>query len=263
MEDTMDRKIGAQFYTLRDHTQTIEDFDATCKRISEMGYKTVQISGTPLGAKEMREVLDKYGLVALTSHRSPVDFIERIDEVIEYNKTLGCTLCGMGEMPLEARYTEEDLDKFINDMKGICEKLKANGLKFGYHNHAFEFKKRNGRFVIDRLIEETDPEIFNFIVDVYWLQYGGVNPQEFIEKLGKRAIAIHFKDYSVDYVDKKTVVSMKEVGYGNLDWDKIIEACDKAGSLWAFVEHDYGWTTDDPFDSLEMSYKFLETKGFN
>ena len=258
----MDKRIGAQFYTLRDHTKTIEDFDMTCKRVCEMGYKTVQISGTPLGAKEMREVLDKYGLVALTSHRSADDFVNKIDEVIEYNKILGCDLCGMGMMPSDAFRSKEGLDKFISDMKVACEKLKEAGMYFGYHNHAFEFRKFDGKTVYDILIEETDPEIFNFIVDTYWLQFGGVNPAEFIEKLGKRAMAVHFKDYGIDIREKTTVV-MKEVGYGNLNWDSIIEACDKAGCRWAFVEHDVDWTYDDPFKSLKMSYDFLVKKGFN
>lgn len=258
----MDKRIGAQLFTLRDHTKTIGDFDLTCKKISEMGYKTVQISGTPLGAKEMREVLDKYGLVALTSHRSADDFINKIDEVMEYNKTLGCDLCGMGMMPDEAFRSKEGLDKFIANMKIACEKLKEAGMYFGYHNHGFEFRKFDGKTVYDRLIEETDPEIFNFIVDTYWLQYGGVNPAEIIEKLGKRAMAVHFKDYGIE-VQERTTPVIVEVGYGNLNWDSIIEACDKAGCRWAFVEHDNHWTDDDPFLSMKMSYDFLTTKGFN
>jgi len=78
----MDKRIGAQFYTLRDHTKTIEDFDATCKRISEMGYKIVQISGTPLAAKEIREVLDKYGLQAFTTHRSAVILLTKLTKLL-------------------------------------------------------------------------------------------------------------------------------------------------------------------------------------
>ena len=58
----MDKRIGAQFYTLREFIQTTENFEETCRKVSEMGYKIVQISGVSLEAKEMREVLDKYGL---------------------------------------------------------------------------------------------------------------------------------------------------------------------------------------------------------
>ncbi|MBQ7986316.1 MAG: sugar phosphate isomerase/epimerase [Clostridia bacterium] len=258
----MDKRIGAQLFTLRNHIKTIEDFDTTCKRVSEMGYKTVQISGTPLGAKEMREVLDKYGLICLTTHRNAEDFINKIDEVIEYNKTLGCDLCGMGIMPIEAAKDKAELDKFIADMNKVCEKLKEAGMYFGYHNHGFEFVKLDGKTIYDYLIDETDPEVFNFIVDTYWVQYGGLNPAKLIEKLGKRAMAIHFKDFGVE-IGERTVPCIKEVGQGNLCWDSIIEACEKAGSRFALVEQDSNWQDDDPFLSMKMSYDFLCEKGFN
>lgn len=44
----MDKRIGAQYYTIRDHIQTIEDFDESCRKVKEIGYQIVQISGTPL-----------------------------------------------------------------------------------------------------------------------------------------------------------------------------------------------------------------------
>ena len=44
----MDKRIGAQYFTLREFIQTVEDFEETCRKVSEMGYKIVQISGTPL-----------------------------------------------------------------------------------------------------------------------------------------------------------------------------------------------------------------------
>lgn len=258
----MDKRIGAQLFTLRDHLKTIKDFDETCKRVAEMGYKTVQISGTPLGAKEMREVLDKYGLICLTTHRSADDFINKIDEVIEYNKTLGCELCGMGIMPIEAAKSKEELDKFIADMNKVCERLKTEGMYFGYHNHGFEFTKLDGKLIYDYLIDETAPEVFNFIVDTYWVQYGGLDPAKLIEKLGKRAMAIHFKDFGVE-IQERTVPVIKEVGQGNLCWDGIIEACEKAGSLFALVEQDSNWINNDPFLAMKMSYEFLCEKGFN
>ena len=55
----LDRRIGAQYYTLREQIKTIEEFDETCRQVKEIGYQIVQISGCPLGAAEMKEVLDK------------------------------------------------------------------------------------------------------------------------------------------------------------------------------------------------------------
>ncbi len=85
-----------------------------------MGYKIVQISGTPLKASDMKPILDKYGLEVVLTHGQWKDFRENLEDVIEYNKTLGSELCGLGMMP-------------------------------------FEFSKLDGKYVMDRLVEETAP----------------------------------------------------------------------------------------------------------
>jgi sugar phosphate isomerase/epimerase len=257
----MDKRIGAQYYTIREHTKTVEDFDASCKKIAEIGYKLVQISGTPLAAADMRPILDKYGLQCVTTHKGFNDFLTDIDGVIEYNKTLGCDLCGVGMMPESYFADGESVTKFIEECKGICAKLKEAGMYFGYHNHSFEFIKYDGKTIYDRLIEETDPEVFNFIVDTYWVQVGGKNPAEHIERLGKRAMAIHFKDLCIEK-GSWTTPKMSHVGVGSLDWDGIIAACEKAGCRWALVEQDGNHIDGDPFKALALSYNYLTTKGF-
>jgi len=256
----MDKRIGAQFYTLRDFTQTIEEFDKTCKKISDIGYKIVQVSGTPLDAKEMRDVLDKYGLTAVTTHKGYDDFVKNIDKVIEYNKILGSDLCGLGAMSPDCWGSKEGMDGFISTINKVCEILKKENMYFGYHNHAFEFIKHDGKLSYDRLIEETDPETFNFIADTYWFQMGGKNPADVIKKLGKRAMAVHLKDF---YVKKESWMepNVCEVGSGNLDWTAILDACEEAGTRWALVEQDI--CLRDPFDCMKISYDFLAERGYN
>lgn len=257
----MDKRIGAQLYTVRDYTQTIDDFDATCKRLSDTGYKIVQVSGTPLEASAMREVLDKYNMSVVTTHRSFDDFMSNIDEIIDYNKTLGVDLCGVGSMPADARQSTETLSDFINKTNRICEELRKENMYFGYHNHAFEFVKYDGKTVFERLVTETDPEVFNFIVDTYWLQVGGKNPADEIMKLGRRAMAVHFKDFMVQK-DNWTVPQMCEIGQGNLDWEGIVKACEEAGCRWALVEQDTNHIDNDPFKALAVSYEYLKLRGF-
>ena len=58
----MDKKIGAQLFTIRDYCQTIEDFDESMEKLSKIGYKVVQLSAIGnMHAKEIKEVCDKYG----------------------------------------------------------------------------------------------------------------------------------------------------------------------------------------------------------
>ena len=74
--------------------------------------------------------------------------------------------------------------------------------------------------------------------------------------MGKRAVCVHFKDLEI--VENNAV--MAEVMEGNLDWDAIIAACEDAGTQWALVEQDI--CRRDPFESMEISYNNLKTKGF-
>ncbi len=186
----MDKRIGAQYYTLRDYTKTISDFEDTCARISKIGYKIVQISGTPLGAAQMREVLDRYGLQVVTTHRSFDDFQNNLSEIMDYNRTLGCELCGVGSMPGWARESGENLRRFIEEAGKAAAELRKEGFYFGYHNHAFEFAKVDGRYIMDRLIQETDEDAFRFIADTYWLQAGGMDPASFLRKLWRFILRI-------------------------------------------------------------------------
>lgn len=255
----MDRRIGAQLYTVRDFTKTIEEFDETCRRIRDIGYQLVQISGTNLPADEMKPILDKYHLEVVTTHRSFEGFLENLDEIIDYNQTLGCRLCGIGSMPWGIRANPTAVKQFVKDADRVSRELKQAGMLFGYHHHSFEFAKLEGVRTIDRLLEDTDPEAFRFIVDTYWLQVGGVNPADFIAGLGKRAMAAHLKDLSIN-PEQDFAQEMAEVGQGNLDWNGILNSCQKAGVSWALVEQDV--CKEDPFQSLRISYEFLKRKGY-
>ena len=255
----MESRIGAQLYTVRDFMKTIEEFEQTCCRIHDIGYQIVQISGTNLKADEMKTILDKSHLEVVTTHRSFEGFLDNLDEIIAYNQTLGCKLCGIGSMPWEIRANPQAVNQFMKDADRVSKELKQAGMLFGYHHHSFEFAKLDGVRVMDRLIHETDPEAFFFIVDTYWLQVGGVSPADFISGLGKRAMAIHFKDLRIN-PEKDFAQEMAEGGEGNLDWDAIVSACQKAGTKWALVEQDT--CPGDPFQSLKNSYEYLKNKGF-
>lgn len=151
----MDKRIGAQLFTVRDYMQTIEDFDTTCKKISDIGYKIVQVSGSPLDATQMRKILDKYGLKTMVTHKSYEDFKNNLDGVIEYNKILGSEICGLGMLPLECYKDDAEFKSFLNYSYVICDEMKKNNLKFGYHNHSWEFAKYKGKTIMDILTDET------------------------------------------------------------------------------------------------------------
>ncbi|MDP4133718.1 MAG: sugar phosphate isomerase/epimerase [Bacillota bacterium] len=255
----MDKRIGAQLYTLRDFCKTEEDLDTSFKKLKEIGYKIIQVSGVgPIPAKNIKAIADSYSLETVCTHRPFNEFQDNLDFIIDYHHTLGCSLAGLGSMPQEARVDADAFKQFVKQSNEIAKELKKNGLDFGYHNHSFEFAKKDGKYLYEYLVENTDPDCYNFICDTYWYAFAGQNPDEWITKLGSRAMAIHFKDLAID--PKENKIYMAEVMEGNLKWDEIIDACEKAGSKWALVEQDI--CPGDPFQSMKISYDNLVTKGF-
>lgn len=260
----LDNRIGAQFFTIRNFCKTLEGFDESCRKVSEMGYKVVQLSGIGnFTGEEVKSVLDKYNLVCACTHRAPQNYLEHLEEEIEFHKTIGCKICGLGSMVegIQSDSPEKDgieiVERFAKNFGPVCEKLAEHGLVFAYHNHGFEFVKINGRYLFEELFDRMQYDNFKLILDVYWLSSVGVDPAKFIKKYKDKIACLHYKDLKVV---KHKVQTYAEVGQGNLDWDEIIEASKNSSTEFALVEQDE--CDKDPFESLKISYDFLVTKGF-
>ena len=255
----MDKRIGAQLYTLRDFCKTAEDLDVTLKKVSDIGYKILQVSGIgPIPAKEIREIADKHGLEIKVTHRPLTEFTENIDALIEFHKTIGADFAGIGIMPTKYQTSKEGLMEFIKITTDAANELSKNGLGLSYHNHAIEFAKFDGEYIFDILLNNT-PENYKFMVDVHWVAMGGVDPAKWILRCKDRLSGVHFKDFKINPGVNTPVYA--EVMEGNLNWDEIFDASEKANAPYAFVEQDdcYGV---DPFLCMETSYKNLTKKGF-
>lgn len=259
----MDKRIGAQLYTIREFCKSREDFENSMKKIREIGYKQVQVSGVgPFGEEEIigcgdfiRKVCDDNGLVISCTHRPLQSLQENFDAEIEFHNKLGCKIIGLGGLPKEAREDKDVLIETIKSLNELSDKLNEKGFTFTYHNHAFEFRKIDDKTLMDYILEHGR---FSLLIDVYWLAHAGLNPVKFIKAHADRIACVHFKDKAVTTGNE---TAYAEVGCGNLDWDEIIAACEEADIKFAQVEQDI--CSDDPFECLKRSYNFLAAKGFN
>ena len=247
-------KIGAQLYTVRSSTQTLEDFAETLKKVADIGYKTVQVSGTcPFPAEWLKAELDKNGLECAVTHTPPARLLSETEAVCSEHKIFGCNYVGFGwnAFKLDEGDTPE---RFIESYLPVAQKIRDSGLRFMYHNHDQEFQKVGGRLIIDILADAFADADAGFIVDTFWVQAGGADPAAWIRKLKGRAPCIHLKDYA--YGRKFAVV-----GEGNMNFDAIFKAAEDSGVKYMLVEQDdcYG---EDPFECLKRSYQYLKSKGF-
>ena len=247
-------KIGAQLYTVRGSTQTLEDFSETLKKVADIGYKTVQVSGTcAFPAEWLRGELRKNGLECAVTHTPPQRLLGETEKVAEEHKIFGCKYAGIGwnAFTLENGDTPE---AFIEKYLPVAETLKNNDVKFMYHNHDQEFKKVGGRLIIEILAESFSPELMGFIPDTFWIQAAGGDPAEWLRRLSGRIPCIHLKDFSYD---RKYSV----IGEGNMNFGAIFNAAADSGVEYMLVEQDdcYG---EDPFECLRRSYQYLKSNGF-
>ena len=249
-------RTAAQLYTVRKQMQTTQEIEEGFNKLKKMGYNAVQVSGIgPIEPERLKDLADEVGLEICATHNSYTDFTEDIDPLIAKHQLWECKYVGLGGMPGEYRDNADGYKKFAREASVFGKTLKDAGLQFIYHNHNFEFIRFGNLTGMDIMLQESDPDTFHFEIDTYWVQAGGGDPAEWIEKVAGRMAVVHFKDMAVDGREQ----IFAEIGEGNLNWDRILKACYDTGVEWCPVEQDV--CQRDPFESLEISLKNLKEMG--
>jgi sugar phosphate isomerase/epimerase len=250
-------QIGAQLYTVCQHTQTLDGFDSSLKKVADMGYKTVQVSGTcAYDPVWLRDALQKHGLTCVITHVDPENILEKTEQVVREHEIFGCRHIGIGGMPGNMRNTLEGYEEFKRVFLPAAVKMRDLGAKLMYHNHWFEFDKLNGKDVIERIMEDFPADSIDFTLDLGWAAYSGTDVVKLIETLNGRLSRIHLKDYADLPADGSidTPAYLRPIYEGKLDYDAYIAALEKAGCEYALVEQDWCYT-EDPFECLKRSYE--------
>ncbi|MEK4064872.1 MULTISPECIES: sugar phosphate isomerase/epimerase family protein [unclassified Paenibacillus] len=248
--------IAAQMYTLRDFTKTAEDLRAAFQKLKVMGYQAVQISGIgPIDPQLVKQYADEAGLTICATHVPWNRLVNDLDALAAEHKLWNCKYIGLGGLPGEYQSSQEGYRTFAKLASGIARTLKEeHGLQFVYHNHDFEFERIDGVTGMEVLLQESDPEVFGFELDMYWVQAGGANPVDWVHKVKGRMQVMHLKDMAI--ISRGQVFA--EIGEGNMNYEAIIEAGRETGVEWFVVEQDV--CRRDPFESLEISLKYLISK---
>lgn len=252
-------KIGAQLFTLRNYIQNEKDLSFTLKKVAEMGYQTVQISGIgPIKPEIVREACDEQGLQIVLTHSNPERILHDTDALIREHDIMGCDYIGLGIMPEKYR-TAEWLEHFAMDFREPAKKIAAAGKLLMYHNHNIEFEMRGEKRIMETLMESFSPDEMGFTLDTYWVQAAGADIYQWIDLLKDRLPCVHLKDMAV----KNWSQQMAAVGSGNMNFPEIMKALENAGSVrYALVEQDdcHG---ENPFDCLQQSYTYLKKLGYD
>lgn len=247
-------QIAAQLYTVRRHMQTPKEIAAGLKRLRLIGYEAVELSGVgAIHNDELAAMLKGEGLACCATHESGEDLFHRAHVVIERLRKLNC---GVAAYPWPGTnppfHTLGEIKAFAKQLNDTGRILREAGITFCYHNHHMEFRRVDGRTVLEILYAETDPAFVRAELDTYWVQFGGGDAADWCRRLAGRLELLHMKDYAIN---TKNEVVFAEVGSGNLNWPGIVAAAESAGCRWFVPEQDE--CPVDPFDSLKQSFEYI------
>ncbi|NLE43572.1 MAG: sugar phosphate isomerase/epimerase [Chloroflexi bacterium] len=249
--------VGAQLYTVRDFTKTPEGVAEALKKVAEIGYTAVQVSGFgQVSPADVALMAADNGLKIVSTHTGWDRFLNDLDAVVEEHKLWKCPHPAIGGLPGDY-FSLEGLQRFLDELEPISRVLAGEGMDFSYHNHNHELARYGEQTWLELLYERADPAILKAEIDVYWIQAGGGDPAAWVTKCAGREPLLHLKDMAITPQREQRFA---EIGEGNLNWPAILDAAKLGGVEWYLVEQDLSYDRD-PFDSLEISYRNLRTMG--
>ena len=181
-------KYGLQMFSVRNSAKA--DYEGTLRTLAEMGYSFIETAGLwGHTAKEIREMADRHRFKIRSAHIAFQELFDDFDNTVKCYKELGCSdiVLAWGGF-----YTAPEVEYFIENINRYLPKLKQEGIRLHFHNHAAEFfPNQDGVIAMPEYISRTDVMLE---VDTYWLCVAGIDPLEFIEKYKDRISMVHFKD---------------------------------------------------------------------
>ena len=245
-------RIGVQLYTVRAELE--RDFDGTLLRLAELGYREVEFAGyfgrTPA---QVRAAVARAGLTAPGSHVAFETLLGEFERTAGDAAAAGHGWVVVPWLPETARRTAADWRRVAGLFNRAGERARATGVRFAYHNQAYDWNSVEDITPFDVVATETQPDLVDLELDVYWALKGGRDPVRLIESYPGRFPLMHFKDA---LGPEQTMV---DVGAGSIDWSAILEHGPQAGLQHVFVEHD---TPADAFASVRAGFEYLQGVAF-
>jgi sugar phosphate isomerase/epimerase len=237
------------------------------KKLREIGYQSVQAGiQNDLDDRDHKKMLDDLDMELSCLGGGLGAIREDPGRIIKAAHIFDCDEVMIGTMPTENRADYDGYMRAVDLINETARTLVKEGVYLSYHNHAQEFRRfSNGKRGIDLLFENFDPSAVRFLLDTHWLQAGGADILEWMEKCRGRIRNLHVKDYRIAPANYETGIGdtnkqFSQIGDGNLPWNLIIDKGREIGIRSYIVEQDRSYD-EDPFDCAAQSFKTLKGLG--
>ena len=249
--------LGLQLYSLRD---TIgKDPKGVLEKVAGFGYKKVETysykDGQIFGMDftEFNKFVNGLGMKVTSGHYG-LDMIkgDTWKKAVEDAKKNDQAFMIVPYIGAEQRKTIDDYKQICADLNAAGAVCNANGVRFGYHNHAFEFETLEGQIPYDLMLKELDHKACGMELDLFWVVNAGHDPIKYFEKYPGRFEQWHVKD-----MDKADRNRNANVGSGAIDFKPIFAKAKLSGLKHWYVEQET--YPGAPIDSIEACAKYLKT----
>ena len=239
-KNAMAQEYGLQLYSLRE--QFKKDVPGTLQKISQWNIREIEGGGTyGLPLEEYKKMLSDNKLV-MVSVGADFETLKTnpqaaVDEAKKFNaKYVVCFWIPHDGNNFDISNMKEAVQVFNTAGK----KLKENGISLCYHPHGFEFRPYEGGTLFDYLVKNTNPEYFNFEIDVFWVKHPGQDPVALLKKYPNRFLLMHLKDRKPGTEGNQNgnadVESNVVLGTGDVGIADIIKQARKIGVKHYFIE---------------------------
>lgn len=263
------KEIAFQMYSVRDLIgdpgKYAKNHEDVLKKLAAMGYTAIEAAcygdGKLYGVtpEQFKTDIEAAGMKVLSSHVGHNLNDEELasgnidgalnwwKQCIDAHKTAGMKYLVNPGVNFPRNLKEAKV--ICNYLNKIGEMANAAGLKFGYHNHSYEFNKVESQVWYDYMLQNTDASKVFFEMDVYWAVRGQVSPVEYFNKYPGRFRLLHIKDHT-------------EIGQsGMVGFDAIFNNAKTAGLENLVVELEHG-TTPDILEGMKISADYLLNASF-
>ena len=244
------KPIAVQMYTLRD----AGSLDQQLKIVHDAGVRAVETVGTQnVSAAELKQLLDRYSIKAISSHSQLADLRKDLDGVIAFNRAIGNTTLVVPYLNEKDRPTDAaGWTALGKELGQLAARVQAQGMRLAYHNHDFELVDFNGKTGLELLFAAAGPDLQTEL-DLAWVARAGYDPAAMLKKFDSRMFAVHAKD-NAPAGQNKDEGGFAAVGQGVLDWSVILPAAADAKVQWYIVEHDQ---PRDPARIIQTGAEYL------
>ncbi len=267
---------GIQLYSVRDD-MTKNPLD-TLKKISDMGYRYVEHANYVdrrfygYNAKEFKKLLDDLGLQMKSGHtvmnskawdESKNEFTDAWKYTVEDAAVVGQQYVISPWLDESYRKDIEGLKRFLAVFNKSGELCKKSGMKFGYHNHDFEFNtKVDGQLLYYIILKETDPDLVIQQMDMGNMYSAGGHPLELLKQYPGRFKSFHVKDEVKTDKGSEREYESAILGTGVMQVKEVIDLAKKIGGTSHFIIEQESYQGKTPLECVEQDLKIMKKWGY-